>query len=485
MYKHLYSEITKLTGHRVLCIGDIMLDRFIYGNVSRISPEAPIPVFHEKRMETTLGGSGNVVRNIVSMGGNVDTIFIVGKDQAGYDLTEKLSEMPEVSPYVITDKTRPTIIKTRFVCEGQQMLRSDREDISIIDKKIENQILLSIKGAIEDCDVVILSDYAKGILTDKIISQTIKLGREKNKPVLIDTKGRDFTKYKNAHFLTPNRKELKEATGMEIKTVEDAYKASNLLIEKCELDGVLAKLGKDGLALILKDKPIEHFETKAREVYDVSGAGDTVVATMALAMAGGLSISDSSALANLAGSIVVTKTGTATTTQSELQSEIMKDQSRFSESKIMSTKEITEVAKDCKNKNKKVGFTNGVFDLLHSGHLSSINQAKRNCDFLIVGINSDASVKRLKGDDRPIYSEEERALVLSALSNVDAVVIFNDDTPYDIIKTIKPDVLIKGSDYKVEEVVGYDLVQSWGGKVVLADLIENKSTTNTVEKLKD
>lgn len=484
MYKHLYSEITKLTGHRILCVGDIMLDRFVYGNVSRISPEAPIPVFHEKRTETTLGGGGNVVRNIVTLGGNVDTVVIVGKDQAGYDLTENIAEMPQVAPYVITDKTRPTIIKTRFVSGGQQLLRADREDIKEIDSEMESEVLIRVRTAIKDCDVVVLSDYAKGILTDNVISETIKLARKNNKPVLIDTKGRDFTRYKGATLLTPNKKELTEATGMVIKTVEDAEKASRDLIEQCDLDGVLAKLSSDGVCLVMKDKPAEHFTADSREVYDVSGAGDTVVATMALAMAGGISLPDSAALANLAGSVVVTKIGTATVTQDELRTEVMQGQSRFSEGKIVSAEEAAEISNHCRNHGMKVGFTNGIYDLLHPGHLSSIRQARAACDFLVIGLNSDASVKKEKGESRPINSEEERATVLAALPDVNAVVIFNDDTPYEIIKTIHPDVLIKGSDYKVEEVIGYDLVQGWGGKVVLADLVEGHSTTRTIEKLK-
>lgn len=484
MFKHLYSEISKLSGHRVLCVGDIMLDRFIYGNVSRISPEAPIPVFHEQRAETTLGGGGNVLRNIVTLGGNVDTVVIVGKDQAGYDLTEMIADMPEVAPYILTDKKRPTIIKTRYVSGGQQLLRSDREDAKAIDKKMEDEVLLRIRSSMDDCDVIVLSDYAKGILTDRVIEETIKVAKKKNKPVLIDTKGRDFTRYKGAFMLTPNKKELTEATGIEICSIDDAEKAARLLIDQCDLDGVLAKLSGDGICIVMKDKEAVHIKADTREVYDVSGAGDTVVATMALAMAAGLPLPDCAALSNIAGSIVVGKTGTATVTQDELRAEIMHGQSRFSESKIVTASEAAELAKHCRSQSKTVGFTNGVYDLLHPGHLSSIRQARQACDFLIIALNSDDSVKRVKGDKRPINGEAERATILAALSNVDAVVIFDKDTPYDLIKEIQPDVLIKGGDYKEEDVVGHDLLAGWGGKVILTELVEGHSTTRTVEKLK-
>ncbi len=473
MFKHLYSEISKLTGHRVLCVGDIMLDRFVYGDVSRISPEAPIPVFHEQRTETTLGAGGNVVRNIVSLGGNVDVVVIVGNDHAGYELTEKIAAMQEVSPYILTDNSRPTIIKTRFVSSGQQLLRSDREDIKQISQRMEEEVLIRVKTAMTDCDVIVLSDYAKGLLTDRVISETIKLAKEKNKPVLIDTKGRDFTRYHGATLLTPNKKELSEATGVIINTVEDAEKAARLLIEQCDLGGVLAKLSEDGVCLVMKDEKASHFKADAREVFDVSGAGDTVVATMALAIAGELKYEDCAALANLAGTIVVGKIGTATVHQEELRAEVMHGQARFSEGKLITAEDAAEIAKHGRAHSQKIGFTNGIYDYLNPGHLASIRQARKACDFLIVGLNSDDSVQKEKGKDHPKNSEEERATVLAALADVDAVVIFNEDTPYDLIKTIQPDILAKGGDYTVEEVIGHKLLESWGGKVLLTSLMKN------------
>lgn len=484
MYAHLRSQLENLAGHRVLCIGDLMLDRFVYGHVERISPEAPIPVLRMEREDVALGGSGNVVRNVVTLGGHVDIVGIIGHDQAGYDLTEQFSTMHQVVSYLITDNTRPTTIKTRFVADGQQLLRSDREVIKPLSESMEEQTLMRVRSTIDGCDVIILSDYAKGVLTNSVIADIIALANAKNKPVLIDPKGRDFSKYRNATLLTPNRKELTEATGIAIKNVNDAENAARRLIADYDLKGVLAKLGSDGVCLVMKDQPAHHFHATALEVYDVSGAGDTVVATMALCLAGGLSFEDSAALANIAGSIVVGKIGTASVTLQEIAKQLQQDPSRISEEKILSFAQAGEVAERWRKQGLKVGFTNGVFDLLHPGHLSLIRQARAACDKLIVGLNSDASVKRLKGESRPVQNESARAAVLASLADVDNVVIFGEDTPLELIKIVRPAVLVKGADYTVDKVVGADLVQIWGGQIMLATLIEGQSTTATIAKLK-
>ncbi len=484
MFPHLQPHLENLAGHRVLCVGDVMLDRFVYGSVERISPEAPIPVLRIQRESSALGGSGNVVRNLVSLGGHVDMLGVVGQDQAGYSLAEQVSTLPEVVSYLITDNERPTTVKTRFVADGQQLLRADREISADLSPDIEEQTLLRLRGAIDGCDVVILSDYAKGVLTNRVLGEAIRLGREKGKPVLIDPKGRDFSRYRGAFMLTPNRKELHESTGLPIKTVQEAERAARLLIEACHIKAVLAKLGGDGVCLVLKDGPAHHFSATAREVYDVSGAGDTVVATMALCVAGGLSLEDGAALANIAGSVVVGKIGTATVSREDLARELLHDQTRVSEEKVLSLPQAAETAERWRKQGLKVGFTNGVFDLLHPGHLSLIRQARGACDRLVVGVNSDASVKRLKGEGRPVQGENARAAVLASLADVDGVVIFGEDTPIELIKGIRPAVLVKGADYTVATVVGADLVQGWGGQVVLARLVDGQSTTATIEKMK-
>jgi len=484
MYAHLHPQLEKLAGHNVLCVGDLMLDRFVYGHVERISPEAPIPVLRAEREEVTLGGSGNVVRNIVTLGGHVDMIAVIGHDQAGYDLSEHVSAMHQVVSYMLTDSTRPTTIKTRFVADGQQLLRSDREVTTPLSAHMEEQLILRVRAAIDGCDIVILSDYAKGVLTDRVIKEIISLSEAKGKRVLIDPKGRDFTRYNGAYLLTPNRKELSEATGLKIATVTDAENAARHLISQHNLSGVLAKLGSDGVCLVMKDVPAQHFHATAREVYDVSGAGDTVVATMALSLAGGVSPEDSAALANIAGSIVVGKIGTAAVTHQDLTKELQHDQSRGCEEKILTLAQASETAERWRKQGLKVGFTNGCFDLLHPGHLSLIRQAHATCDRLIIGMNSDSSVQRLKGENRPVQNENARAAVLASLADVDNVVVFGEDTPIELIKAIRPAILVKGADYTVDKVVGAELVQSWGGQVVLANLIDGQSTTATIAKLR-
>jgi D-beta-D-heptose 7-phosphate kinase/D-beta-D-heptose 1-phosphate adenosyltransferase len=483
MESHLPSLVEKLSGHRVLCVGDVMLDRYVYGQVDRISPEAPIPVLRIQREAVTLGGAGNVVRNIVSLGGQVDLIGVAGQDQAGYDLAKQITSLPQVTSYLLTDNSRPTTLKTRYVADGQQLLRTDHEVSQAVSVDTEQQTLLRVRGAIEGCNVIILSDYAKGVLSKNVVTEIIKLANSKNCKVLIDPKGRDFSHYNGAYMLTPNRKELAEVTGMAIRNVEDAEKAARKLITDHQLQGMLAKLGSDGVCLVMKDQPPMHFRASAREVFDVSGAGDTVVATLALALAGGLSPADGAALANIAGSIVVGKIGTATVTREELARELTRDQTRQSEDKLVDVTQASELAERWRKQGLKVGFTNGCFDLLHPGHISLLRQAKSACDKLIVGINSDASVKRLKGDSRPIQNETSRAAVLASLSDVDQIVIFAEETPINLIKAIRPAVLVKGADYKVDQVVGADQVQSWGGQVLLANIVDGHSTTATIAKL--
>jgi D-beta-D-heptose 7-phosphate kinase / D-beta-D-heptose 1-phosphate adenosyltransferase len=483
MFAHLIPLVERLGGHRVLCVGDVMLDRYVYGQVERISPEAPIPVLHTQREAVTLGGAGNVVRNIVALGGQVDLVGVIGQDAAGYDLAKQLTSLPQVTSYLLTDNSRPTTLKTRFVADGQQLLRADLEINQPISADMEEQTLLRVKGALEACSIVILSDYAKGVLTNRVVIEVVRMAREGKRKILIDPKGRDFGRYRNASLLTPNRRELADAAGFAINSVEDAERAARQLIEAYALDGVLAKLGSDGICLVLKGEKPQSFRASAREVFDVSGAGDTVVATMALALAGGLPPADGAALANVAGSIVVGKIGTAVCTRDELARELAYDEARVSEEKIVALPEAAEMAERWRKQGFRIGFTNGVFDLLHPGHVALLRQARAACDKLIVGLNSDASVKRLKGDSRPVQNEAARAQVLASLADVDQIVVFGEDTPINLIKDIRPSVLVKGSDYSKDQVVGGELVEGWGGQVILARIVDGHSTTATIAKL--
>lgn len=479
----LASRLDQFSERRVLCIGDLMLDHYVYGQVERISPEAPIPVLHMQRETVTLGGAGNVVRNLHAMGGKVDVLGVIGDDDPGDLIAAQMEALPNVTAQLIDDSSRPTILKTRYVATGQQLLRVDHENGKAIDAQIETQVLARLESAIEKADVVILSDYGKGLLTPKIIAEAICIANGKNKQIVVDPKGRDFKRYSRASCLTPNRKELGDATGKAIETPADAEEAARSLIRDFGIVMVLAKLGSEGVCLVEKDKPALHLHTKAREVFDVSGAGDTVIATLSLALGVGYCAADAAELANIAGSIVVGKVGTATVTREELSRACKQSAARMDEEKIVGFDSIADIAERWRKQGLKVGFTNGCFDLLHPGHISLLRQARAACDKLVVGLNSDASVKRLKGETRPVQNEAARSTVLASLADVDQVVIFGEDTPLKLIQTLRPDVLVKGADYTVDKVVGAKEVQSWGGKVVLAALVDGQSTTGTIAKM--
>lgn len=484
MSETLPAILEKFSSQRVLVLGDLMLDRFVYGTVDRVSPEAPIPVIKVLRENVALGGAGNVVRNLVALGAYVDVIGVVGQDQIGYEMAKLCAALPGVAPMILNDSSRPTTLKTRYISGSQQLLRADMESAQALSSDLEDQILLRLQTSIPGVKVVILSDYAKGTLTEKITASAIAQAKAHNKKLIIDPKGRDFSRYRNAYMLTPNRKELAEATGLDaVKTVNQAEQAARVLITAYNLEGILAKLGSDGVCLVMKDQPALHIHGVAREVFDVSGAGDTVVAALALAIASGATLTNAAYLANLAGSIVVGKVGTATVNVDDLTHGLHDDQLRQNETKLATWQEAFEQVEKWRQKGLKVGFTNGCFDLIHPGHLSLLHQAKAHCDRLVVGLNTDSSVKRLKGETRPVQNETARATVLSAMSDVDLVVLFDQDTPVELIKTLRPQLLVKGADYAPEQVVGWDLVQSWGGDLYLADLMDGQSTTATISRL--
>lgn len=480
----LAALLEQFQNRRVLCVGDLMLDRYVYGSVDRISPEAPIPVLHTKRETATLGGAGNVVQNIAALGGRVDFIAVVGQDKTANDVLEAAAVLQGVDPHMLADPSRPTTSKTRFVAGGQQLLRADHETSAPLSPELAQKVMQRIDAVMNECAAVILSDYAKGVLTDAVIAHAIARARAAGKIVVVDPKGRDFARYKGAHILTPNRKELAEACGHNIATVDDAAKAAQTLMRDCGIDSMLVKLGSDGVCLVREGQPPLHFHTTAREVFDVSGAGDTVAATLALALASGLKAEEAAEIANIAGSIVVGKVGTACVTRDEIARQLMFGDAGTAESKVVGYSSIRDIAERWHKQGVKVGFTNGCFDLLHPGHISLIKQARAACDKLIIGLNSDASVKRLKGDSRPVQNEAARSAVLASLADVDQVVIFGEDTPLELIKIIRPDVLVKGADYTISKVVGADLVQGWGGSVVLAQLVDGQSTTSTIARMK-
>jgi len=468
----------------ILCVGDIMLDKFIYGSVERISPEAPIPVMRISREESMLGGAGNVVRNLLSLGANAKFCGLVGEDEAGREIGGLLNEDDNCSANLILDSHRPTSVKTRFMASNQQMLRADLEQTAALSEQQQQDLLLDVAECLGTIKVMVLSDYGKGVLEGDSAEHLIALAKKANIPVIVDPKGMDYSKYRGATLVTPNRKELSEASQMDCDSDVEIVAAARHIIETCGIENVLATRSQDGMTLVTKSGDVVHLPTEAREVFDVSGAGDTVVATMALALSLGESLADGAELANIAAGIVVAKTGTASVYQDELINALHHQDINKAEAKIMERQNAKEKVVHWQRQGHSVGFTNGCFDLLHPGHISLIKQSASQCDRLIVGLNSDASVKRLKGDERPIQSEMARATVLSSLADVDMVVIFDEDTPMETLSALLPDVLIKGADYTIDQVVGADLIQQNGGRVFLAQLEDGFSTTNTVNKLK-
>jgi len=479
----LVSLTQSLKDAKVLCIGDLMLDRFVHGAVERISPEAPIPVFRVTRETEMLGGVGNVVRNIDAMGGSPLLVSLVGQDDTAKSVKAQLTAVSRLSANLIEDDKRPTTIKTRYLAAGQQMMRADRETTTAMSSGLRAQLIDAVEKALPDADVVVLSDYGKGVLGNGVAAQLIEIAKKAKKPVLVDPKGLDYSIYGDATLITPNRKELHEATSLPTSDDGEVITAAKKLITDHGIEAVMATRSQDGMTLVKDDGEVRHFPAEAREVFDVSGAGDTVVATLATALAAGGSLEQAAQLANVAAGIVVGKVGTAVVYEADLTAGLRHSEISDAETKTVELVSLLEDVERWRKSGLKVGFTNGCFDLLHPGHVSLLKQAKASCDRLVVGLNSDSSVKRLKGEERPVQSEASRATVLSSLSAVDRVVLFGQDTPLELIEAIKPDVLVKGADYTVETVVGADVVQAHGGKVVLANLEDGHSTTGTISRM--
>ena len=451
---------------RILCIGDIMLDHFMYGSVARISPEAPIPVLKLERETQMLGGVGNVVANLAALGVKTSVVATVGQDMAAEQIRAKLQDIRVSDGGLVTDAERPTSVKTRYLSGGQQLLRTDREKTGALSG--ESRFYEAVDAAIMDADIVVLSDYGKGTIDADLCHYVVSRGKR----VIVDPKGRDYSCYKGAFLVTPNRTELADASDMATDTDEEVTAAAKSLMELTGVENILATRSKDGMSIVYgvaaKKDPV-HIKTSVREVYDVSGAGDTVVAVMAAMLATGAELESAAAVANVAGGIVVGKIGTATVTVPDIKKQI--DNTRNTGG--VTREEALEQVERWRANELTVGFTNGCFDL----HISLLEQARARCDRLIVGLNTDASVRRLKGETRPIQNETARTTVLQALAAVDMVVLFDEDTPEQLIKDISPNLLVKGADYTIENVVGAAHVMSYGGEVYLAELTEGQSTT--------
>ena len=462
---------------KILVVGDLMIDHYLWGSCKRISPEAPVQVINVDNENSVLGGSGNVINNLKALGAQVDIISIIGGCEISNELKELLTDIKVNAKYLITQKDRITSKKTRIIASQQQVVRYDRESTDEINRESQDKILESFKKIVTNYDAVLLSDYGKGVLTPKLTQSLISIANKNNKKVLVDPKGLDYSKYKGAYLLTPNKKEASEATQINIKDDESLTKAIIQLKTNCNLSVSLITLSEQGVAIY--DNKLRTYPTVAREVFDVTGAGDTVLASLGFSLACGYNIDDAVEFSNLAAGVVVGKIGSSTATLNEVIEYESSLNKSSSDAHIKTIDEITTLSKELKIRGKKIIFTNGCFDILHAGHVRYLETAKSYGDVLILGLNSDRSVSALKGENRPINLELDRAYILAALEAVDYVVVFDEDMPYDLIKAVQPHILVKGGDYKGKEVVGQDIAD----ELKLVRFVDGKSTTKTIEKI--
>lgn len=487
MYDELINIVQNLGSPKVLLAGDFLLDVYVYGDALRISPEAPVPVLKVVSRECRPGGAASVAADLAALGAKTICLGTVGKDINAKTLKMLLKGSGADTSGLAEIADRPTITKQRFVglaqhIHPQQLLRVDEEKDEPLDDKHYQKLLDLYKKKLSQADIVCLQDYNKGLFEKSFCESLIKLAKSAGKKILIDPAPKaDFAKYTGASAITPNRLEASIASGINIKTVDDAAKAAAILIKKLNLDAVIITLDKEGA--YLKTKSVElHIPTIIRKVYDVSGAGDVVLASLAAALAAGVDYETAVQISNVAGGIEVEKFGTATVSIEEIVNELMSRKQK-SGSKIKSLDQLTGQLKWHRGHKQKTVFTNGCFDVLHRGHIEFLSFCKKQGDIVVLGLNSDKSVKTIKGPDRPVNNQLDRAAVLSALETVDYIVIFDEPDPLETIKKVKPDVLVKGQDWAQKGVVGREFVEAAGGKVVLAPLVEGKSSTNTIEKM--
>jgi D-beta-D-heptose 7-phosphate kinase/D-beta-D-heptose 1-phosphate adenosyltransferase len=467
---------------RCLVVGDLMLDEYLWGKAERISPEAPVQVVDVLREELRLGGAGNVVNNLAALGAEVSVCSVVGDDENGWSLLKEFSRHDIDISAIFLDPARRTSRKTRVVAAHQQIVRIDRESREVVPVLYEQQVCSWIKTHIAEFKVVVLSDYNKGVLTPTVIATTIAAAATVSIPVLVDPKGSDYCRYRGATLLTPNRKEAEAAAGISISDAASLARAAETIMAAVGLQHLLITRSEEGMSLFSAGAEAVHIPTVAREVFDVSGAGDTVLATLAFGMASGCTMAEAAGLANISAGIAVGKLGTSTVTPQEIIDAVALSH-RDSDSKIKRLDVLSALIAVEKSAGKRIVFTNGCFDLLHAGHVKYLQKARTLGDLLILGLNSDASVRRLKGAKRPLICQEERAHILAALDCIDYVVIFDEDTPLELITALRPDILAKGSDYAQESVVGREIVEGDGGRVELVSFVDGKSTTNLIERI--
>jgi D-beta-D-heptose 7-phosphate kinase/D-beta-D-heptose 1-phosphate adenosyltransferase len=464
--------------HRVVVLGDAMLDRFLYGEASRLSPEAPVPVLSLTRTRSMAGGAGNVVRNIASLGGVPTLIALAGGDQAGEELAQKLPD----NSYLLRSRGRKTTVKLRVIAGNQQIVRVDDEGVLPATPEEEQAVLDLLIPELPGAAALVLSDYAKGGLTPSLCAKAIAAARRLNIPCLVDPKGRDYARYDGADIATPNAQELSDVSAMPTATEAEVEAAARAVLAKVRIGALLVTRGHAGMMLVPRTGPALAAPAAAREVFDVSGAGDTVVATLALAIAGGASLTHAIRMANAAAGVVVGKLGTALCSGSELVRALREAEGDLGPALPLQI--VSGLAIDWRSEGLRVGFANGCFDILHAGHTRMLREARGHCDRLVVALNSDESVARLKGPPRPLNPLADRAAVIGALPFVDVVTSFAEDTPLEAILAVRPDRLFKGDDYHLADVVGAREITSWGGQTILLSRLPGRSTTAVLERLR-
>jgi D-beta-D-heptose 7-phosphate kinase/D-beta-D-heptose 1-phosphate adenosyltransferase len=479
----LQSLLADIGNARVACVGDVMVDRFVYGEVDRTSPEAPVAVLARGREAAMLGGAGNVARNVAALGGVAALAGVLGDDAAGAEALRMLGSEPGMEGHLISVAGRPTTVKTRYVAGGQQLLRVDAEETGALEPDAAARMATAVRHAARDAGAILLSDYGKGAVDDGVIAACLQAAAASGAPLIVDSKARGLRRYGKVALLKPNAAELSHVTDMPTETDAQVEVGLARALTLCDADAILVTRAAKGMSLIRRGGEVSHFHGSAREVFDVSGAGDTALAALGLALAAGAPHEAAVRLALLASGVAVSKAGTAVVSPEELIEAEVAARQAPAEAKIVTLERAAQLAARWRSQGLKVGFTNGCFDILHRGHVAYLAQARAWCDRLVVGVNSDASVKRLKGEARPINDLESRAVVLGGLAHVDLVAPFAEDTPACLIEAIRPDVLIKGADYTEDGVVGGDRVKSWGGVVRLAPLVEGYSTTAAIRRM--
>jgi D-beta-D-heptose 7-phosphate kinase / D-beta-D-heptose 1-phosphate adenosyltransferase len=477
------SWVAKWRGVRVFVLGDVMLDKYVYGRVERISPEAPIPVLHHQSEEVMLGGAANVARNIIALGGEALLVGALGDDAAGDLVAGPLIAEARIEGCFVREARHPTTTKVRYVSGGQQIMRLDIERPFSLDAQ-KTQAICDWLGAADTVSAVVLSDYAKGVLVPTLIERVVALAKARRIPVIVDPKSPDISRYAGATVLTPNASEAATIVGVECADDGRAEAAVRIFRERAKVEAVVLTRGADGMTIFDPaevEGAVTHVPAVASQVFDVSGAGDTVVAALALALACGASVTTAARIGNAAAGIAVSKRGTAVVHAEELAA-VLGGARTGNDPKIVSNGAASAIVAGWKAKGLKVGLTNGCFDLLHPGHVELLKRSRAACDRLVVALNADASVRRLKGETRPVQNEHARSVVMAAIDSVDLVTLFDEDTPLRLINLLRPDCLIKGADYTLATVVGADVVRANGGKVILVPLERGHSTTSIIAR---